>query len=67
MFICYTAYSVVHIMNLSTVKTSSFTQFIKPSEVLTYGVSIEKYENYFCNIYIYIGTYACGCYVVIFQ
>ena len=53
-------------MNLSTLKTSSFTQFIKPSDVLTYSVSIEKYENYFfkLNIFCHICTWM---YVVIFQ
>jgi len=54
-------------MNLSTVKTSSFTQFTKPSDI-TYSVSIEKYENYLFKIYIYIYRHIfMWMYVVIFQ
>lgn len=35
MFICRTAYSEVHIINHSSVKTSNFIHFTKPSDVLT--------------------------------
>jgi hypothetical protein len=65
MFICSIAYSAVHVINLSSVKTSYFIQFTKPREVLTYNISIENCENYFFNIYI--GTHVCGCMFLYFS
>jgi len=46
MFICRTAYWEVHIISHSFVKTSTFTHFTKPSDVLTCNVSTDKYETY---------------------
>jgi len=41
MFICRIAYSEVHIINHSSVKTSNFIHFTKPSDVLTCKVPTE--------------------------
>jgi len=50
MFICRTACLEVHIISHSSVKTSNFIHFTKPSDILTCNVSIEKYENDFFKI-----------------
>ena len=50
------AYSAVYIMNLSTVRISSFNHFTKASDILASSISTEKYENYFFKIYIFWHT-----------